>query len=296
VAAPLDTFAASVALIDFILNVAAVLLWVNWRSLHFDPLARSTPASLVWTLKPTEKKKLKGWPIWTSLVLLLIVRAVVYWAIGSPADWTPKLDLGLVVPAFRSDQFLPLLLYSWLSFLRLIIIFYFWLLFLAAINRNSAETDPIQRLIRLHLGAVARWPWFVQLLLPVILVAALWMALHQVLVYMHITYKASSTLHLAAQGLLLGAWLFMSLKYVLPVFLFLHFITSYVYLGMNPLWDFSSTTSRNVLRPIRWLPLRFGKLDLTPLAGVALIFLLMDWAPRFILTKLDQRNLTIWPQ
>ena len=37
-------------LIDFILNLAGVLLWLGWRSIRFDPLGRSTPATLVGTL------------------------------------------------------------------------------------------------------------------------------------------------------------------------------------------------------------------------------------------------------
>ena len=32
------------ALIDFILDLAALFLWLNWLSIHFDPLAR-TPAA-----------------------------------------------------------------------------------------------------------------------------------------------------------------------------------------------------------------------------------------------------------
>jgi hypothetical protein len=36
------------ALIDLILNLAGLLLWLNWRSVRFDPLGKRTPATLDW--------------------------------------------------------------------------------------------------------------------------------------------------------------------------------------------------------------------------------------------------------
>ena len=34
-----------------------------------------------------------------------------------------------------------------------------------------------------------------------------------------------------------------------------------------------NATARNLTRPIRWLPLRVGRIDLTPVLGIALVFL-----------------------
>jgi hypothetical protein len=288
--------------IDFILNVASLLLWLNWRSLCLDPLARTSPATLAGTLKPAEPSRLKNWQLLAGLVLLLSLRGLVYWELGSPAEWTPRLDLGLIVLAFRNDvlrgaygySLLSLWVYSLLSFARVLIVFYSWLLALALINRTTADSDPIQKLLRLHLGKVARWPWFVQLALPPLAIAALWAALHPLLVYLDVMERVHSGAHLVAQGLLLSIQLFLTLKYVLPVFLFIHLIVSYVYLGSNPIWDFISTTARNLLSPLRGL--RFARLDFAPVAGVILISLLLHWLPNRILAELAKRNLTLWPQ
>jgi uncharacterized protein YggT (Ycf19 family) len=80
------------------------------------------------------------------------------------------------------------------------------------------------------------------------------------------------------------------------MFLFLHLIGSYVYLGVSPLWDFIEATSRNLLVPLRWLPLRIAKLDFAPLVGVILILSLLHLAPRLILGELANHHVSTWPQ
>ncbi len=154
----------------------------------------------------------------------------------------------------------------------------------------------MQKLLRLHVGPVGRWPWWVQSLLPLVLVAGLWVALHPVLVYLNVTGPVQSPSHLPEQGFLVGAALYLSLKYLLPVFLLLHLIASYVYLGRNPLWDFVSLTARNVLAPLRRLPLRYAMVDFAPLAGAVLIFLLLHVLPVHGLPWLGKHfHLKLWP-
>ena len=83
--------------------------------------------------------------------------------------------------------------------------------------------------------------------------------------------------------------LYLSLQYVLPPFLLLHLIGSYVYLGGNPLWEFVRATARNLLAPLGWLPLRVARLDFAPVVGVVVLLLLLHWVP-----SLMPRSL--WPQ
>ncbi len=283
-------------LIDFILNLAGVLLWLSWRSVRFDPLVETTPATLIGTLRRAEPQRLKGWQLLLGLVVLLVLRGVLYQQIGPEAEWTPKLNLFLVVLAFRGNLFLPSLLFSVLSFARLLLICYFWLLTLVIINRRNTEPDPILKLLRLHLGPVARWPWPPQALLPLALVAGLWVALHPLLVQLEIAGRPHSPAHLVEQGVLVGVALYLSLQYLLPVFLFLHLITSYVYLGANPLWEFVDATARNLLAPLSGLPLRVARFDFTPIVGVVLILLLLHWLPAQILNRLAENKVSSWPQ
>ncbi len=278
-------------LIDFILNLVALLLWLSWRSQRFDPLVRGTPATLAGTLHRAGSRQVQGWQLWGSLLLLLVLRSGLYWFIGAPADWTPRLDLGWIVPAFRSDNISILLLFSFLSFLRVLLIFYFWLLVLAVLNHRVADPDPTLKLIRLHLGPGSRWPWPVQVLAPFIVSVALWCLLYPLLAWLGVLTRVASATALVEQGLLLAGSLILTLKFLLPAILFVYLIASYVYLGNCPVWDFVSNTARSVLLPISWAPLRLARLDLAPLLGVALLFLLLHWVPRLLL-----RNFSVWPQ
>src|SRR6267143_3555912 len=76
------------ALIDFILNVAGLLLWFNWRAVRFDPLVKTAPATLTGTLRRAEPSRFKRWHLLATLAGLLLARAFVYWQIGSAANWT----------------------------------------------------------------------------------------------------------------------------------------------------------------------------------------------------------------
>jgi uncharacterized protein YggT (Ycf19 family) len=287
-------------LIDLILNLAGVLLWLSWRSIRSDPLVKTLPATLVGTLRRAEPRRIRGWQLLLGLGTLLLLRALFYRQIGSDADWTPKLDLFFVVLAFPSrlppGHFLPALVFSLLSFLRILIIIYFWLLALVAINRRNEAPDPLQKLLCLYLGPLARLPLVLQVLLPLVLVTGLWVALHPALAHLQITGRVPSNARLAEQGLLVGLALYLTLQYPLPVILLLYLFTSYVYLGKSPLWDFIEATARNLLTPLRALPLRIARVDFAPLAGVLLILFLLHWLPNLVVDRMADNNLTAWPQ
>ena len=83
-----------------------------------------------------------------------------------------------------------MLLFSALSFARVVAVYYLWLLLLSMVNRAEAEAGPVQKLVRLHLGWVDRWPWPLKLLLPLLLGSLAWLALHPLLVRMSLTPQA----------------------------------------------------------------------------------------------------------
>src|SRR5258706_837679 len=221
-------------LIDQILNFVCVLLWLNWRSHQSDPLGPATPTSLAGTLRHAEARRFKSWQFLAAVILLLLFRPAIYCQIGPSADWTPKIDLTFVVLAFRSDNFVLCLVYSVLSFGRALLVLYFWLLVLTIVNRGGADPGPVQKLVRHQLGRVARWPWPLQAILPFMLAALIWMALHPLLFKLNVITKPQSFVHLVQQGFLIGAGLLFSLKYLIPLLLLLHLLATYVYLGSNP--------------------------------------------------------------
>jgi uncharacterized protein YggT (Ycf19 family) len=286
-------------LIDLITNIAAVLLWFNWRLLRFDPLVRTSALSLAGTLKRPEPRRLKGWAFLLGLTMLLLLRAGFYWQVGSGANWVPRLNLVFVALVFRCDQYHlnHVLIYSLLSFSRALLVVYFWMMALVVINRGTTDPDPILKLLRLHLGRVARWSVPVQALLPFLTGVGLWLALQPWLVRSGVANRPGSWQHRLEQALLIGAGLYACLKYLIPLFLLLYLIVSYIYFGNSPLWDFVVATGRNLAAPFRRLPLQLGKYDLAPALALLLFVLLFYWPlPALAQYELARRGTILWPQ
>src|SRR5471032_1362734 len=97
--------------IDFILNLAGLLLWANWRSTLFDPFEKRTPATLVGALRRAAPTRFRHWHLLAAIGALLVLRALFYWQIGAAAGWVGRLDLGVTTIFFRSNLFGPMLLF-----------------------------------------------------------------------------------------------------------------------------------------------------------------------------------------
>jgi uncharacterized protein YggT (Ycf19 family) len=264
-------------LINFILNLAGLLLWLNWLSLHFDPLAKTSATSLVRTLRKADASGPKRWQSLAAVVGLVVIRAAIYWQIGPALNWTPRLSLGPIKSPFRSDSFQSVLVFSALSFVCALAAFYFSLLLLSVANRGVPDTDPLQKLVRLYFKWLERLPLAAKLLLPLLAGAVFWVAIHPLLTSLGIIPPAKSNSQLLEQAAIIGVATYLSWKYLIIGVLVLHLINSYVYLGDHPVWNFFSTTARNLLRPLGWLPLRIGRIDLLPVAAIALVLALVNF-------------------
>ena len=279
-------------LINDILNLAALLLWFNWCSVDYDPFSRRTPATLAGTVRPAAPSRFKRWHLLVVIGVLLLCRALLYRRLGPAVGWVPNLDLFFVLLAFRGESLGAMLIFSFVSFLQVMTVFYFWLVALAVINHSSKQRDPLQKLLLLQLGPVAKLPRTVLMILPFGIVALLWMGIHPLLVLSGTLSPIQSGWHLVEQGLLIGAAVYLTLKILLPAFLFLYFLSSYVYLGNGPIWDFISATGRRILAPLSRLPLRLGKVDFAPLIGIVIILLAVHALPESVQKQL----VAMWPQ
>ena len=272
------------SLLDSILNLAALLLWLNWRAIKFASIGQSAPATLAGTIRRAEPSRVKPWYYLAALVGLLWLRAWVYWEIGPLAKWTPTLRLGAVAPPFRSDFYPRALLYSFLSFGLILAFFYFWLLLLSAVNGRGGDAGPVQKLVRLHLAWLDRWWWPLKVLFPLLAAVVFWMCLSPMLTYYKIVPPCVSLLHRVEQGATIGVAAYLSWQYLIYGVLLLYILTSYVYLGDHPFWGYLTLTARNLLAPLRALPLRIGKVDFAPILVIA---------GTFLVAALVQRKLTI---
>lgn len=270
--------------VDFILNVAGLLLWLNWRA---APLS-ARGGSLASTVRPAGPSRPRFYYL-AALIALLAGRAFFYWQIGEPVNWNPGLPLGPTTIAFRSDVFGRMLIYSFCSFAVALGIFYLCLLLLSWIQSPKSDPDPSERMVRTHLGFIARWPVVVKLLLPLVLAAAAWCAVYPLLARLGLVPpNASAAWRVVAQGAVIGLAAYLALKFFLVPVLALYLLNTYVYMGEFPFWQFINATARGLMRPIKWLPLRAGKVDLTPALLILCVLLASQFGQR-ALTLLFQK-------
>ena len=114
-----------------------------------------------------------------------------------------------------------MVLFSFLSFGMALGLFYLCLLLLSAVNAPVSDADPAQRLVRLHLGRLERWPAAVKLLLPLLATMALWCALNPLLLWIGLVPKVAAW-QLLAQGAVIGLAVYFNLQFLVVGFLALY--------------------------------------------------------------------------
>ncbi len=262
-------------LIDFILNLAGLLLWLNWRATKADPLGRPAPATLIGTLRRAEPANASRWHLPAVLGGLLLLRALFYWQIGSAAGWVGKLDLGVTAIYFRSNVFGQMLLFSIFSFARMFGILYLWLVLLSILDGPM----PTHRLVKMQLGKTDGWPRWIKFLLPLAVIALVWGLASWPFAWLH-PKPAMSGAHRVEESLIIALGSYLVWKFLIAALLALHLLNSYIYFGKNPFWDYVNATAKQLLRPLEKIPLRAGRADFAPVVGTALVFLLAGLAGR----------------
>jgi hypothetical protein len=257
-------------LLDFILNVVGLLLWFNWRASGLK-LAAPGVVSLAATIQRTELIEPRRWFSFGCLLALLLVRALVYCNIGSKVNWTATLDLTAIALPFRSDLLSRMFLFSFLSFLVSLAIVYASLLLLSVINEKSRTTDYFSRLIALQLGWIGKWFWPIRFLLAPIAAALLWLAASFLFVKLGIIPPVKNAAHAWQVAGVIALCAVVAWKYVLILFLGLHLVNTYVYLGNSSFWQFVTLTGERLCLPLRWL--RIGKIDLGPPLLIVIIII-----------------------
>jgi len=263
-------------IVDFILNVAGLLLWLNWRSIRFDPLTRRMPSTLMGTLRPASPDRLRRWHFLVFIAGLLFLRALIYrWLGGATGTTTVYLDFGATAQGFRHDIFVQALAFSVFSFARALGILYIALLFFSLL----AGPPPISGLIKIPLGRVSDWPGWLKALLPFLATAIFWWLAS----WIFTTFPpqiATSPAQKFQGALVMGLCSYLVWKIPACGILTLYLLSSYVYFGRHPLWNYIQVTALKLLRPIKGLPLRIGRVDLAPLLEIAILFFLFAAAER----------------
>ena len=261
-------------IIDFILNLAGLLLWLNWRAEQVDPVTKRKPATLLGTLRRADSGS-RHWQLPSVIGGLLLLRALFYWQIGSIAHWSAKLDCGALVLSFPipDNSFASLgrvTLFSVLSFGVTLAFFYLCLLLLSALD----GPEPFRTFVRQQLGRADAWGRATKLFVPLVAGAALWWMMSWLFQAMQIIPRPASELHRIAEAFVVGLGSYLAWPYVIVTLVGLHLLNSYIYFGKHPFWDFVNAEARTVLAPLKKVPLRIGRLDFAPMAGIILVLLI----------------------
>jgi uncharacterized protein YggT (Ycf19 family) len=207
---------------------------------------------------------------------LLILRALFYWQIGSAAHWAGKLNLGVITLFFPSDSFGRILLFSVLSFGLTLGIFYVWLLLLSILS----GPEPVHRLVLIPLGVIDGWPGWLKFILPLALTASLWWSASWLFAWMQIIPPPVSAAHRIEESLVIGLGGYPVWKFPVGALLVLYLLNSYIYFGKQPFWNYVNATAQTLLQPLKKVPLRFGKVDFTPVVGIVIVFFIAELATR----------------
>lgn len=280
-------------ILDFILNLAGLLLWFGWRQTRARLVVPNAGVSLLSTLRRTDAGQRRS-HLFSFLIGLLLVRFVVYWQVGQTVDWVATLPFGLVPVSFRSRYWDYMLAYSFCSFAQALAVAYLWLAFLSLLHPKSTD-NPQHRFVREQIGVLDRWPGALRLLLPFFLVAGAWLAISPALEWMSLLPAAKSVSHRFQQAAVHGVTFYLELRWLLVGLLLAGLVNSYVYLGRATFWTYVQTTSQVLLLPLRWilglplaalsrltrrpwalfvgqvLTLQIGRFDLVPLVALGLL-------------------------
>jgi hypothetical protein len=234
-------------LIDFILNLAGLLFWLNWRAARYNPFSRRIPATLMGTLRPTAPINNSRWPLLVVITTLVVSRGLLYRFFSSFSNtWTGYVDLQVIVLSFRSDSLLRMLEFSCFSFGTTLMVFYSWLLLLSCL----AGPEPIHRLIRVQLGRVDAWPQWIKPLLPIAIAALLWLPASWLLVKIRVIPPAVSIADSLEKSLVIGLGQCLTWKYPVVAILVLHLLNTYIYFGKHPFWNYVGAVADKLL-PMR---------------------------------------------
>ncbi len=255
-------------LLDWILNLAGLFLWVDWRSGTVSKKPRSI-LSLASAVRPAERQMRKEFGSLAVLAFILVVRPCFYYSVGSKLGWTPQLDLVAISLPFRSDLLGRMYCYSTTTFLLTLGFFYSGLLLLSAINRASGDSEVMQQFVRLQLGWLDRIPVLLKLLLPSVVAAIAWVGALPILAAVDLVPTVPGSESIWGEALAFALAALLSWKWVLIALLILHTANIYVYLGKHPAWAYISLTARKLLTPFSFLSVQ--KLDLAPLLGILLV-------------------------
>ena len=143
------------------------------------------------------------------------------------------------------------------------------------------ESNFVHRMVQLLVGPLESWPALFRASLPVV-AAPLWFIFCAALESAQIIPGQESWKIVFHESLVVGLCAYLPWCHLLAGLVFIYFLNSYIYMGPSPLWNYLHTITRKALTPLYLLPLQISKIDFTPVAAMAIIFLIYENGVRFL--------------
>lgn len=258
------------AVIDLILNVAALLLWLNGRSAGMPSVVDLPGKSLSSTLHRAHAANARGWPSYVGVMVILSVRSIFYWQIGPALNWTAMLDLEVVSIPFRSDFLGRMFQYSLLSFFRLWLLMQAGIVLLSLLQKGEPN-GPAPRMVAWQLGRIHRWPGAIKLVLPWGGGGIAWWLVSWTLLGAGLMDEPGTAWLQLQQAAILGLAVYLAWVPLVAGLFLIYLVESHVHLGRFAIWEYLRSCARTMLDRLEWLPARVGRLDFKPLICAALV-------------------------
>jgi hypothetical protein len=280
-------FLARMHWLDWMTDLVGLMLWLSWRGFGSLPVSPRPALTLLSNLRPADRTARRSAWFLPGLLILLLVRAILHHTFAPQFAEAVPWSIGAVTVVFRSDLWNRILAHSFLSGIHFTLQAYLCLALLATLHRSDAEPDSITRSIRAELGWLSRWPWGLSLLPFLVALGLLWFVISPSLVSAALTPARLSGSHALQQAVVVGLGGLTALKWPLVGLCLLRFLLDHVYLGSMPFWDYAHGTGGRLCSWLGWLPLKWGRVDLTPLAAAGVYwglgFFLQGGLPRMFL-------------
>ena len=217
-------------IIDFILNLAAWILWVNgWMQFH-NPTDIQRPLTLVGTLVGPSRRIGVAWIYLGGFLLILLLKTLLLHYLGAPVETSMAINFMLLIVYFKTGTLVIMFWMALASYLKFAMIAYIWVWFLSRVSRKDLAENIVQGL-GASLGFLQHRHWVIQILSLILFGMLGWMFLGMVFAWLGVLPAISDVSHLIWQALCISACAWLSLYYLIIVVMILYLIHSYVHLG-----------------------------------------------------------------
>lgn len=285
--------------LDLVLNIIAVLLWINWRvdrslvSLgtghgHISHLELSSSSMG----RVNSRRGFSGWkkaviPARQTLFclgLILLGKPLIYhYMLRHMMEWNPMLKLGVVSIPFSMDYLGQMYLFSIASFILTLFIVYMSMILIRILSRG--ETSIENSFQNVFVGFMARsvegWPVFFKICLPGVVGGILWLIFAPIIEVMEVLPDQSWSA-VFKECIVLGLASYLPWGGLVMILLGVHIITCKFRLGTSSIWSYLDYINAKLIKPLSYLQLQIFKYDFTALVELPIVYLICVYYRDFL--------------